>query len=167
MAAELLDEPHPSPDTPLDLVRGFALGVAGGSRTLLPLALLARQVSSEGPDIADGGWFLDLFAHRRTAIVLGLGGLAEMVGDKRAAAMARVSPVPLVGRIITGGTAGAVQALSEGRRSDHGAVVGTAGAVVGSLALYWLRTRLPGPRLLLAFGEDVLAIVLGLWAVHH
>src|SRR5215471_5275229 len=125
-AQPMRDDPHPAPDSPLDLLRGFALGVVGGSRTVLPLALLAREVSTEGPDIADGGWFLDLFARRRTAFVLGVAALIELIVDKQPMTGARVNPGPLIGRIVSGGTAAAVQALSEGRRSDHGALVGSA-----------------------------------------
>jgi uncharacterized membrane protein len=157
----VVDEPHPTPDTALDLLRGFALGVTAGLRTTLPLALLAQRISNEGPDIGDGGWFLDIFARRRTAIVLGMGALGEIFGDKLPVAMSRLNPLLLAGRIVAGGTAAAVQNLAEGRRSDRGALVGSLGAVVGSLAGYWWRTRVPGPALLLALAEDVAAISIG------
>jgi uncharacterized membrane protein len=162
-----VDEPHPAHDTPLDVLRGFSLGVVAGLRTTMPLALLARQIGRDGPDIADGGWVLDLFARRGTAVFFGLGTLGEFVGDKLPTAMSRLNPLPLIGRVIGGGAAGALQSLSEGRTSDRGALVGSLGAIAGSLGGYWFRTRMPGPPLLLALLEDAAALALGLWAVRH
>src|SRR4051812_31504955 len=128
-----VDEPHPANDTSLDVLRGFTLGMVAGLRTAMPLALLARQIGREGADIADGGWALDLFSHRGTAIFLGLGAFGEIVGDKLPTTMSRLNPLPLAGRVIAGGTAGGLQSLSEGRASDRGALLGALGAVVGSL----------------------------------
>lgn len=158
---------HPAVDVPLDTARTLALGFVAGLRATLPMALLARQIGQYGADIADGGWLLDLFAHRATAIAFGLSALGELLGDKRAQAPSRLEPLLLPGRIISGGTAGAVLSLAEGRFSDRGAALGAIGALVGSLGGYWFRTRVPLPRLLLAFVEDGVAIALGAWAVRR
>jgi uncharacterized membrane protein len=161
------EEPHPSPDTPIDLLRGFTLGVVAGSRSLLPLALLSRRISNEGPDIGDGGWLLDVFADRRTAMALSLAALGELVLDQLPLVPSRTEPLPLMGRVIAGGLVASVQNLAEGRRSDSGALVGSLGAVVGSLVGYWWRTRLPAPSALLALTEDAAAVALGVWATRR
>ena len=149
------------------LVRGFTLGVVAGLRSVLAPALLARAISTEGPDIADGGWVLDVLAHRRVALVLGLGTLPEFVIDKLPAAKSRLLPPLLAARVISGGTTAAIHSLAEGGRSDQGAVVGSLGAVVGSVAGYCWRTRMPGPPLLLALVEDAVALALGFWSVRR
>jgi uncharacterized membrane protein len=165
------DEPHPAPDTLLDVVRVAALGVVAGLRSIMPLALLAAHLEREGPDIGDGGWALDVLASRRGALGLRLAAVGEVVADKLPLLPRRVDPLPLAGRVVLGGMAGALQSLAEGRASDRGALIGSLGALVGSLLGYWLRTSLarvlPLPSVLVALGEDALAFVLGSWAVRH
>jgi uncharacterized membrane protein len=148
------------------MLRDFALGLVGGSRSMLPMALLARRISSDGPDIADGGIVLDVLARRRTAVVLGLAAIGELIADMLPFTGSRTRPLPFVARVIIGGTAGAFQGLAEGRRSDRGALLGSLGALAGTLGGYWLRTSLLGrlPPLVAALTEDALAIGLGLWA---
>ena len=148
-------------------MRGFTLGVVAGLRSVLAPALLARSISTEGPDIADGGWILDVLAHRRVALALGLATLPEFILDKLPFALSRLLPPLLAVRVISGGTTAALHSLAEGGRSDQGAVVGSLGAVVGSVAGYWWRTRMPGPALVLALVEDAVALALGAWSVRH
>src|SRR4051794_7381151 len=133
---------------------------------MLPLALLAGRISTDGPDIADGGVVVDVLARRRTAAVLGIAALGELIADKLPVTPSRVRPVPFAARVITGGTAAAFQSLAQGRRSDRGALFGSLGALVGTLGGYWLRNSLTRwlPPLLAALVEDALAVALGLWA---
>ena len=116
----MTEELHPSLDTPLDLLRGFSLGAVAGSRSLLPLALLARRISSEGPDIGDGGWLVDVFADRRAAAALSAAALVELVMDKLPFAASRLEPLPIMARVVTGGLVASVQNLAEGRRNPAG-----------------------------------------------
>jgi uncharacterized membrane protein len=162
-----LEERHPSPATPRDLLRSVTFGFVGGLRSLMPLALLSVHLEREGPDIADGGWVLDLLASRWAATVLGVAALGELVADKLPFVPARIEPLPLAGRVVLAGTASSLASLAEGRSSDTGAWVGALGAVLGSVTGYWLRMRLPLPSLLLALLEDGLAFVLGRWALQR
>jgi uncharacterized membrane protein len=163
------DEPHPARNTPSDVLRMAMLGFVGGLRSVMPLAILAAHLEREGPDIADGGWVIDALASPAGALALGVAAVGEVVADKLPRVPGRVEPLPLAGRVVLGGTAGALANLAEGRTSDSGALIGSAGAVIGSLAGYTLRTSrvLPLPPLVLAFGEDALAFTLGRWAVRH
>jgi uncharacterized membrane protein len=163
------DERHPAPGTPSDLLRTATLGFVGGLRSVMPLAILAAHLEREGPDIADGGWAIDALASPAGALALGVAAVGEVVADKLPSVPDRVEPLPLAGRIVLGGTAGALASLAEGRTSDSGALVGSAGALLGSVVGYTLRTsgRLPLPRLVLALAEDALAFTLARWAVRH
>jgi uncharacterized membrane protein len=160
-------ERHPWSGTLQDKVRTAALGFAGGLRLAMPFAVESVYLSREGPDIADGGWTLDLLARRRVAVVLGLGALAEIVIDKTPFPPTRVDPLPLAGRVIASGSACALSCLAEGRTSTSGALIGSVAAVAGSVFGYTMRTRLPLPAWLLAVAEDALALGLGLFAVQH
>jgi uncharacterized membrane protein len=163
------DERHPRPDTAQDLLRSATLGFVAGLRSMLPLALLADRLGREGPDIADGGWAVDLLTARPAAVVLGLAAAGEVLADKLPRTPSRVAPLPLAGRVVLGGTTCALQSLAEGRASDSGARVGALGAVAGSVVGYTARTRLsrllPLPGVLVALIEDGLAWWLGRWAI--
>jgi uncharacterized membrane protein len=162
-----MDERHPWSGTLQDKLRTAALGFAGGLRLVMPFAVESVYLSREGPDIADGGWTLDLLARRRVAVVLGLGALAEIVIDKTPFPPTRVEPLPLAGRVIASGSACALSCLAEGRTSTSGALIGSVAAVAGSVFGYSMRTRLPLPAWLLAVTEDGLALALSLFAVQH
>jgi uncharacterized membrane protein len=173
MAAERRSagERHPAANTPLDVVRTATLGFVAGLRSVMPLAILAAYLGREGPDIADGGWAIDALASRIGGVALGLAAVGEVAVDKLACLPGRIEPLPLAGRIVLGGGAGALASLAEGRTSDSGALAGSLGALAGSLAGYALRTKLPRvvplPGLLVAVCEDALAFNLGRWAVRH
>jgi uncharacterized membrane protein len=166
---ESVDEPHPTPDEPLDLLRATALGFATGLRSLMPLALLAGRAEDEGVDIADGGWVLDALQSKWVVAGLRLAALGEVVADKLPFAPSRVDPLPLAARVVLGGTTAGLTSLSEGRASDVGATFGAIGAVIGSFIGYEVRSRLTRrlglPDLVVALGEDALALSLARWAL--
>ncbi len=162
---------HPSADTPLDVLRSWTLGFVAGLRSMMPLALLSAHLEDQGPDIADGGWTLDVLTSRWAAFALGVAAAGELVADKLPFVPDRLMPAALAGRVILGGTASGLASLAAGRASDRGALLGSLGAVVGSVAGYALRTTArrvwPGalPSVLVAVSEDALAFALGHWAV--
>jgi uncharacterized membrane protein len=162
-----MDELHPVLGTPGDLLRTAILGFAGGLRTMMPFAAESAYLERNGPDIADGGWSIDLLATRQAATLLAIAALLELGLDKTPFIPDRLRPVPLAARIIASGTACALTCLAEGRTSDSGALIGSLGGAVGSLFGYTFRTRLRLPVWLLAFAEDGLAFTLARWAVHH
>jgi uncharacterized membrane protein len=162
-----MDERHPWSGTTHDWLRSATLGFAGGLRSTMPFAVVASYLGRQGPDIADGGWAVDLLSSRWGGRVLTAAALVEVGLDKTTIVPSRVAPGPLAGRIVSSGVACALEALSEGRTSDSGALLGSLGAVLGSVVGYTLRTRLPLPGLALAFAEDALAFNLARWAVQH
>jgi uncharacterized membrane protein len=93
-----------------------------------------------------------------------LAALAELVADKLPKTPNRTSAGPLVGRIVLGGLSGAALSVASGNPLLAGAALGGLGAVLGAYAGYHARRRLvAGVKtrdLLVAVGEDLLAIVL-------
>ena len=163
------DEHHPVEGTPRDLLRTFSLGMVTGLRSMMPFAVLSGYLEREGPDIADGGWPIDVLASPWGATVLALAAAGELVADKLPLLPGRVEPLPLVARVVMGGTVGAAASLAEGRTSDSGALLGSVGGLVGSVLGYTLRMRLSRrlPGLLVALAEDAVAFSLARWAVTH
>jgi uncharacterized membrane protein len=138
---------------------------------MMPLALLSAQLEHQGPDIADGGWALDVLTSPWAALALGVAAVGEVLADKLPFVPDRLEPASLAGRVVLGGTASGLASLATGRASDRGALLGSLGAIVGSVAGYSLRTTAcrvwPGAvqSVLVAVSEDALAFALGRWAV--
>ena len=146
------------------LVRAGLLGVVAGLRSQLPTAVLAaRGLGPASGPLAS----LKTAAGRRSAYLAAVG---ELVADKLPATPSRMSRGPLVGRVVSGGVAGAVLAASTGARRGGlalPALVGAAGGWLGSWGGFTARralvarTGLPDPAV--AVAED--AVALGLAAV--
>jgi uncharacterized membrane protein len=89
--------------------------------------------------------------------------LAEYVADKLPRTPNRTSTGPLIGRIVLGALSGAAVGTAHGRMLLAGAVLGGLGAVIGAYAGYHARrrlvTRLGVKDLVVALGEDLVAIV--------
>jgi uncharacterized membrane protein len=141
----------------------FGLGFVAGLRSQTPLALLS-QAAVRHPDRVAGTPF-HLLARRPVATLLSLGILGELVIDKLPFVPDRISPAPLLGRIVFGAVAGAV-VLAEARGPlPVGGALGAVGGFLGSHAGYrlrgWLSQRLKLPALLGGLAEDGLALVLG------
>jgi len=162
-----MDDIHPTLGTPLDWLRTTTLGFVGGLRVVMPWAVISANLAREGPDIADGGPIVDLFARRRFAVVVALAALIELGLDKTSLVPSRVEPLALSARIISAGAACALASLAEGRTSDSGALIGAVSGAIGSVAGYAFRTRVPLPGLVLAVAEDAAAFALGRWAIEH
>jgi uncharacterized membrane protein len=150
------------------LISAFTLGVVAGMRSQMPLALLAWRIRKDRaggepvglPAVVERTWFAPL------ATMLAVG---ELIGDKLPMTPSRLSPGPLVGRIVFGGCAGAVAATLSRQTPAWGALAGACGALVGSFGGYHARRSivsacgLPDP--LVAVAEDSIAIGIGTWAV--
>jgi uncharacterized membrane protein len=89
--------------------------------------------------------------------------LAELVADKLPRTPSRTRPGPFLGRVLTGGLAGAGLAAGTGLSVVTGVVAGGLGAVAGTLGGYRARTglvrSLRGPDYAVALVEDGVAIV--------
>ncbi|MGH2558954.1 MAG: DUF4126 family protein [Thermomicrobiales bacterium] len=145
--------------------RAAALGFVAGLRSQTPLALLAG--AARRGEIAESvlppvGWLRD----RRIASALTFSAAAEIVFDKLPFLPSRLSPGPLVGRMLFGGLSGGVVARLDGQSVPVGVTLGAAGAVAGSYGGYharaWVGRETGLPDALVAVGEDVIAVGVGL-----
>jgi uncharacterized membrane protein len=149
------------------LISAFALGMVAGLRSMTAPAVVAWA--------ARLGWLhldgtpLAFLGVRWVPYFLTVLMLAELVGDKLPRTPARTQPGPFIGRILTGGLAGAALAVGSGLTLLAGAATGGIGAVVGTLGGYRVRTGLVRalgvPDYVVALAEDVVAIGGALLAV--
>jgi uncharacterized membrane protein len=142
------------------LALAFALGIVAGLRSMTAPAAVAWA--------AHFGWlhlestplaFLDSAAARYLLLAL---MLAELMADKLPFTPSRTRPGPFIGRILTGGLAGAALAGGLGQSLPAGALAGALGAVAGTLGGYQARTglvrALAVPGYVVALVEDVVAV---------
>ena len=138
----------------------FLLGFLAGLRSMTPLAAVAWG--------ARLGWLhldgtpLTFFASAAAAYLLTALMLAELVADKLPRTPSRTQPGPFIGRIVTGGLAGAALLGGTGGSLALGALLGALGAVAGTLGGYRARTglvRMLGvPDYVVALAEDAVAV---------
>lgn len=138
------------------IVRASLLGATAGMRSQIPLALLARNAGTYGPDLLRKRW---------VATNLYLSAAGEIMADKLPFVPSRLNPGPIAGRVMFGSASGAILARRLGAPVAAGIVAGAAGAVGGSFAGYhartWLGAQTGLPDLLWAAVEDGTAILLG------
>ncbi|WP_206446820.1 DUF4126 domain-containing protein [Agrococcus sp. KRD186] len=138
--------------------RSLVLGIAGGMRSLTPIAVIALTPGASPPwPLLQSPWGKAAL----TALAVG-----ELVGDKLPATPSRLSPPALIGRIGSAALAGAALGAGTGRRgaAARGAGVAAVGALLGAVGGYWGRralveaSGLPDPAIALL--EDAAAIAL-------
>jgi uncharacterized membrane protein len=150
---------------------GHTAGLAAlsGARSMMGLALLSRQLRQH-PSRRLGRSRLGFMQSSRTAKVLTLLAVGELVGDKLPSAPDRISSAALTGRALSGALIGATLATRQRQARGTGISVGVVSAVVGTYATFHLRKRLgqttgvPDP--VWAVLEDVLVITLGRRLLH-
>jgi uncharacterized membrane protein len=138
----------------------FLLGFLAGLRSMTPLAAVAWG--------ARLGWLhldgtpLTFLGSAPAAYLLTALMLAELVADKLPRTPSRTQPGPFIGRIVTGGLAGAALLGGTGGLLPLGAILGALGAVAGTLGGYKARTglvRMLGvPDYVVALAEDAVAV---------
>lgn len=150
------------------ILRSVALGAVAGMRSMMPLALLSAAAQSPQTPIARALARLGPLAHlssRAAFVGFGLAALGELVADKLPFVPARISPLPLLGRVAIGALSGVVVTLGCGGTSVRGVRRGAAAALLASFAGYFARTRLsrrtPIPDPVWALAEDALALGIG------
>ena len=110
------------------------------------------------------------FVTTTTAMVIFLvAALTELVVDQLPATPSRTKPPGLIARIVFGGLCGAGIALAGSQLLSVGAIVGIAGALIGTFAGHEVRLRsvrtLGLPDFVVAILEDIVAIGGGLFIV--
>jgi len=104
------------------------------------------------------------------AILFSVLAAAECVGDKLPKTPNRISPLPLLARLVFGGLVGSVAATALNEPGIEGVLLGVMGAGLGAFAGFMLRRELvekigcaDWP---VAVGEDLLTLVWALLAMH-
>ena len=111
------------------LACAFMLGVVGGSRSMLAPAVVSRAVRGGALPVASTP--LSFLEGRNLNRLLSVLALAEIVADKLPMTPSRKLAFAYAARVVTGGLAGAVVG-SASNRASLGALLGMAGAVVGT-----------------------------------
>ncbi len=150
------------------IVPALLLGVVAGLRSQLPGALLALAVRQgrlpHGQRIP-----LRWLGARWGLPAAALAASGELIGDKLPITPSRLSPAPLIGRLVSGGAAGAAIADATGQSAITGAALGAVGAGIGSVAGYYGRaylstaTGIASP--IWGVAEDIVAIGLSQLAI--
>jgi uncharacterized membrane protein len=144
----------------MPLILAFALGVIAGLRSMTPPAVVAwgsrlGWLQLEGTPLAFMG-------SAAAAYLLTVLMLAELVADKLPFTPSRTRPGSFIGRILTGGLAGAALSGGIGESLVAGAVLGALGGVAGTLGGYRARTglvrALGTPDYVVALAEDAVAV---------
>ncbi|NIJ05906.1 DUF4126 family protein [Frigoribacterium faeni] len=151
------------PSTALSpLARAALLGVLSGARSATPFAGLALARDSR---TVIGSWQeWALFRSPIGRVIAVAAGAGELVGDKLPSTPSRVAGGALFGRIAAGAVVGLAMGTTQLRadRRLQGALVGAAGALVGSFAGYLGRKavveRTGLPDLAVALVEDALTV---------
>jgi uncharacterized membrane protein len=144
----------------LPLACAFMLGVAGGARTMLPAATVSRAVR-EGTMRVNGTPLAFTNGLNLNRILVGL-ALAEIVADKLPMTPSRKHAAAFAARVLSGALAGAAVG-TVARRPALGALLGVAGAIVGTEGgaafRSWLSSLFEGD-LPAAVIEDLVALAL-------
>jgi uncharacterized membrane protein len=143
-------------------VRTVLFGAATGSRSQLPVAVLATVLARRAPEPATSAGALGarLLSQRSGRTVFGIAAATELVIDKLPATPSRLQRRGLAFRVLLGAIGGAVLAAVSGRSQSANAGVGALAAVGASFigARYRLfavaRTGTDWPG---AVSEDVVA----------
>lgn len=150
----------------MTLFLAFLIGFFAGLRSLTAPAATAWAVRL--------GWLklegsLSLIGSIPSVAIFTVLATVELVADKLPQTSNRTSLPGLIPRIVTGGLTGACVAAGGAQGLFLGALVGTAGGVVGCFGGYQARTRLVkalGTRdIYVALLEDLVAIAGSLWVV--
>ncbi len=143
------------------------IGAVSGLRSMTGPAIVSRAAACGDLRLKNSG--LDKMASATTANLLTLFAAGEMVADKTPYVPNRISPAPLLGRIVSGGVCGAAICYSERQSVLAGALLGGLAAVGGSFLGFHLRRRIVQeqqiPDLQVAVAEDLIALSGGIAAV--
>jgi uncharacterized membrane protein len=141
------------------------LGFATGLRSFTPMAVLC-WFAYNGQLSADWAPWI---SHLSLAIVFTVCAVGEIIADKMPWVPSRISPAPLIWRILLGGFAGAIVGTAMQGPGLEGVLLGIVGALIGSFGGYMLRRELVQKSEWkdwhVAVLEDLIAIVSAVYAL--
>lgn len=143
-------------------LRALVLGAVSGGRSASGLAALALS-TPRGSDR------LHALASLPGTGVATLAAVGELVADKLPQTPSRLDPPALGARLVAGATVAGALARREGAGVVLPALLGTAGALVGTYAgAQWRKAYASqGPDWQAALAEDAAVLLLGAWAVRR
>jgi uncharacterized membrane protein len=141
------------------------MGVIAGMRSMSAPALTSNYLAQQNSHRLAHSPF-SLMGSPRVANVLKAAAIGELVADKLPFIPARISPVPLLFRALSGALCGASLCAADGKRAEVGAIAGGLAAIGSAYAFYHLRRKIGAavslPDAVLGFAEDTLVIGSGL-----
>jgi uncharacterized membrane protein len=147
----------------------FLIGFVCGLRSMTGPAVVSWAAYLGWIHLADTP--LAFLGYAATPYIVSLLALGELVVDKLPTTPSRKAPPGFAARIVLGAFSGYALALGIGQSGPIGAVLGLIGAIAGTLGGYEARSRLTRsanvPGIWIALLEDVIAIGVGLFVVHH
>ena len=141
------------------------LGFATGLRSMTPMAVLcwfayAGQLSAD---------WAPWISHLSLAIAFTVLAVGEIIADKTPRIPDRISPAPLIWRVVLGGFVGAIAATSMQGPGLEGVLLGVVGVLLGAFGGYMLRRhlvqKLDCTDWQIAISEDLFAIAVSIWAL--
>lgn len=140
-------------------VKAATLGVIAGMRTMSAPSTVSDYLVKKSPGGYDRFAFEWLVSPKST-ILWRMLAIGEMGGDKSPRAPARIKPVPLTARAVSGGVSGAAICAAEGKPAPAGAAIGLAAALVSTFAFYYMRKAAGKkvPDRVLGVVEDAIAV---------
>jgi uncharacterized membrane protein len=147
----------------------FLIGCVTGLRSLTGPAVVSWGARLGWLNFA--GTKLAFLSSSAAVVIFTVLALAELVADKLPNTPPRTAPLGLIPRILLGSCCAIALATSAGGSVLIAALLGVAGALVGTYGGYNLRRTLVSkshlPDLVVAFAEDAVAIAAGLLIVSH
>lgn len=147
----------------MNLILIGLLGVCTGLRTMTPIAVLCWFAYRNALHLV--GW-RSFTANVIAVAIFTLMALGEYIGDKLPSTPSRTSAIGLTGRCLFGGFVGLVLAQPLLLSPIVAVVIGIVGAVIGSYAGWFVRTRsvaaLKCPDWPVAIAEDCITIALSI-----
>jgi uncharacterized membrane protein len=142
------------------LLLAFFFGVVTGLRSLTAPAVLAWAAHHNWLNLHNSSLsFMTSTVAMAIFVTLAVG---ELIADQLPFTPSRTAPPGLIARILMGALCGAGIAVAGSQSIPLGAVIGIAGALVGTYGGYQVRTRLVRalkvPDLVIATLEDIVAI---------
>jgi uncharacterized membrane protein len=151
------------------LLHVFLIGAVSGLRSMTAPAVVSWAAYLGWIDLSQTP--LAFLGYAVTPYIVSVLAIAELITDKLPSTPSRKAPPGFAARIVLGAFSGYALSLGIGQPGVIGAVLGCAGAVAGTLGGYEARTRLVRqsnlPGVVIALCEDVIAIAVGLFVVHH
>jgi uncharacterized membrane protein len=148
------------------LLLAFLIGLFSGLRSLTPPAVTSWAAHLGWLKLGRG---LTWLGTTPAAVIFAVLAIAELINDKLPKTPSRTAATGLIARVVTGGFTGACVATAGDQGLAFGAILGIAGALVGTFGGYQVRTRLAKalgtPDYVIAVLEDLVTICGSLWVV--